>query len=111
MYYEISVDPNILTSLSSIAAHQAKPMEQTMKKVKQLLDYAASHPYAVLKYQAIEMVLVGHGDASYLSKTNTRSRAGENLFLYNNTELPPNNGAVLTICQNNQGHNVIGSRV
>ena len=60
------MDPTILTSLGSITAQQANLTEQTMPKVKQLLDYAASRPDAVITYQASEMVLAGHSDASYL---------------------------------------------
>ena len=54
----------MLTSLSSITAHQSNPAEKTMKKVKQLLDYAALHPDAVIAYQASDIVLAGHSNAS-----------------------------------------------
>ena len=43
------------------------------------------------------MILAGQIDASYLYKSNARSRAGGNLFMSNNTAFPPNNGAVLKI--------------
>jgi hypothetical protein len=43
------------------------------------------------------LILAAHSDASYLSKPNARSRAGEHFFLSNNAEIPPNNGAVLNI--------------
>ena len=49
--------PTMLTALGSIADQQANPTEKKMQKVKQLLDYAASHPDAVLTYQASEMVV------------------------------------------------------
>ena len=68
-----------------------------MPKVKQLLDYAASRPDAVITYQASEMVLAGHSDASYLSIQNYRSIVGGHLFMSNNTAFPPNNQAVFTI--------------
>ena len=52
---------------------------------------------AVITYNTSDMVLAIHSDASYLSEANARSRAGGHHFLSNNTENPPNNGAVLNI--------------
>jgi hypothetical protein len=43
------------------------------------------------------MVFVGHSNASCLSKSKARSRAGGHFFMSNNTAKPPNNGAILTI--------------
>ena len=43
------------------------------------------------------MVLAAHSDASYLSETNLRSRAGGHFFLSSNSTIPQNNGAVLNI--------------
>jgi hypothetical protein len=45
------------------------------------------------------MVLAIHSDASYLNERNSRSRVGGHHFLSSNTEIPPNNGAVLNISQ------------
>jgi hypothetical protein len=45
------------------------------------------------------MVLAGHSDASYLSETNARSRAGGNFFMSNDEAIPNNNGVILTILQ------------
>ena len=70
-----------------------------MQKLKQLLDYAASHPNVVITYQASDMVLVGHIAALYLSETKACSRAGGNFFMSNSTAFPPNNGAVFTIAK------------
>ena len=70
----------MLAALGPIAVQQAATTEATMKKVKQLLDYAYTHPDAIVTYTASDMVLVGHSDAYYLSKNNTRSRAGGLFF-------------------------------
>ena len=99
LYYVMAVDPTMITSLGSISAQQANPTKQTMQKIKQILAYAASHPDAVLAYQANEMVLAGHSDASYLSKTNSRIRAGGHFFMSENTAFPPHNGAVFAIAK------------
>ncbi|EJK70217.1 hypothetical protein THAOC_08442 [Thalassiosira oceanica] len=45
------------------------------------------------------MILAAHSDASYLSEPKARSRAGGHIFLSENVEDPPNNGAILTIAQ------------
>ena len=45
------------------------------------------------------MVLAGHSDASYLSETKARSRAGGHFFISSDTADPPNNGAVFTTSQ------------
>ena len=67
-----------------------------MKKVKQFLDYAATHPDASITYHASDMVLAGHSDASYLSETKARSRADGYFFMSCDTADLPNNGTVLT---------------
>jgi hypothetical protein len=63
----------------------------------QLLDYLGTQEEAVLTYNASEMVLAAHSDASYLSESNARSRAGGHFFLSSDSTIPQNNGAVLNI--------------
>ena len=89
----------MLTDVGTNATQQRNTTEKTMKKVKQFLEYAASYPDAIITYNASNMVLAGHSDASYLSETKARSRAGGQLFMSNNSDIPPNNGAVITITQ------------
>ena len=95
------MDPTIFTPLGSISitTQQAKPIEHTMCKVKQFLDYAASHPDTIVTYHVSDMILVGHSNASYLSKTKSRSRVGGHFFVSNKSANPPKNGAVLTVAQ------------
>jgi hypothetical protein len=45
------------------------------------------------------MVLAIHSDASYLSEPKARSRAGGQMFMSSNDDIPTNNGAVLNISQ------------
>ena len=78
----------MLTALGSLATQQANPMQNTMKKVKQMLDYAATHPDAIVTYNASNMVLTAHSDASYLSESNACSRARGHFFMSNNTDTP-----------------------
>ena len=44
LYYVSAVDITILPTLSTIASKQAKPTEQTVRRVKHLLNYLATHP-------------------------------------------------------------------
>ena len=70
-----------------------------MHKVHQFLDYAATHPDAIITYRAFNMILAAHSDASHLSESKARSRAGGHFFMSDNSAVPPNNGSVLTISQ------------
>ena len=58
-----------------------------MQKVKQFLDYVATHPDVIITYRASGMVIAAHSDASYPSETKARSIVGGP------------NGAVITISQ------------
>ena len=99
LYYARAVDLTMLPALSSIATQQANPTQRTLEKVRFFLDYAATHPDAIVTYRPSDMVLVGHSDASYLSESKARSRAGGHFFMSTDTADPPNNGAVLTVAQ------------
>ena len=99
LFYGRAVDGTVLTALSAIASDQAAPTEATMKKTKRFLDYAATHPDAVLTYRASDMVLALHSDASYLSEPKARSRAGGHFFMSEDVADPTNNGAVLNTAQ------------
>ena len=81
LYYARAVDMTILTALNAIATEQAKPTKRTMERVHQFLDYMATHPKAVIRFRASDMILNVHSDASYLSAGNARSQAGRYFFL------------------------------
>ena len=68
-------------ALSAIAAEQAKPTQETMKRVHHLLDYMRSNPNAKIRFRASDMILNIHSDASYLTASKGRSRAGGYFFL------------------------------
>ena len=50
-----------------------------------------------MAYNAIDMNLAAHSDASYLSEPKARSRAGGHFFLSSDATVLHNNGAVLNI--------------
>ena len=87
------------TSTGNTHHTTSQPTKNTMKKIKKFLDYAATHPYAVVTYHASDMVLAGHSNTLYLSESNAQSSAGGYFFMSNSTETPTNNGAVFTISQ------------
>ncbi len=73
LYYSHAVDPTMLIALNAIATKQALPMQKTMERVKQLLDYCASQEEAILTYHASDMVLAIHSDVGYLNENKARS--------------------------------------
>jgi hypothetical protein len=105
LYYARAVDNTMLVALGSLASQQNHGTEATTIAITQLLNYAATHPDATLRYHASGMILHVHSDASYLSEKNARSRAGGHFFLSSpltdplkppspDATPPPPNGAV-----------------
>ncbi len=98
----------MLTPLSALASKQVAPLENMMQNCLQFLDYAASQEDAIVTYQASNMKLAIHSNASYLSEPKARSRAGSHMFMAGTREIPIKNRAVLNIFANNQNSDVIG---
>jgi hypothetical protein len=106
LYYGIAVDPTMLVAIGSIAATQAKATQATLDAIVHFLNYAASHPDAVICYHASDMILHNHSDGSYLSKPKACSQVGGHFFLSQHptdptkppTTPPCNNGPIHTTC-------------
>ena len=43
--------------------------ENTMEKIKHLLDYATTRPNTIITYSVSDMVLAAHSDTFYLSES------------------------------------------
>ena len=86
LYYALAVDCTLLVALGEIASSQSAPTQDTMKKLTWLLNYVASNPNASITYEASDMCLHVHSDASYLSVPKARSRAGGHFFLSNHPD-------------------------
>ena len=71
----------MLTALGSIAAQQEKGTEKTYAETLWLLNYAATHPNATIRYNTSDMVLNIHSDAFYLSKPLSHSRSSRHYLL------------------------------
>ncbi len=101
LYYARAVDMTVLMALSSIASEQTKGTERTLEKAYQVLDYLASHPDAVVRFRATDMVLNIRSNASYLSEPKARSRACGHFFMGSiprDGKLIKLNGAFHTLC-------------
>jgi hypothetical protein len=81
LYSARAVDTTMLVALGTLAAAQTKGTEHTMKALVQLLDYAATHPDATIRFHKSDMILYAHSDASYLSEAQARSRVGGYFYL------------------------------
>jgi len=86
LYYARAIDCAMLPALGSLAAAQSKVTETTAKACTKLLNYAATHPDAVVRYHKSGMILQIHSDASCSSKMEARSRAGGFFYLGDNTD-------------------------
>jgi hypothetical protein len=94
LYYARAVDSTMLVALGSLASKQTKATTNTMAAARQLLDYAATHPDAKIRFRHSDMILQVHSDASYLSESEARSRAGGISFLAGTDHDPNINGAI-----------------
>jgi hypothetical protein len=97
LYYTRAMDNKLLVAINAIASRQSKATVHTEQLVHTLLDYVAMYPNYGIIYQASNMVLCAHTDASYLNKTESRIRAGAHIYLSEVDPIPRLNGTVLTI--------------
>ena len=82
-----AVDSTLMCPISAIASQSSQPTEDTMQQTQKILDDLATQEEAVITYNASDMKLAAHSNASYLSKPQARSRAGGHFScqLVNNT--------------------------
>lgn len=85
-WYARITDPTMLTAINKLSSAQARPTEAVAVARDRFLQYAASHPNAIIQYKASDMRYVIHSDGSHLSERNATSRAGGFGFLTNNGE-------------------------
>jgi hypothetical protein len=97
----------MLVALGDLSSEQTKATAATWDRVTWLLDYAHTHPNTTIRYVASDMWLHVHSDASYLSVTRARSRAGGHFTLGNKpkqpiqtlTPAPTPNGPIHVTCK------------
>lgn len=96
LYYARAVDPTMLCTLSKLSLGQGIPTIATYNAILHFLQYAATYPDAVIRYNPSDMRLILWSDGSYLSEPKARSRAGGVHYL-TSTGQPdeaPINGAI-----------------
>ena len=77
LFYGRTIDSTMLAAIGSIACALSTATWADLKqRVQHFLDYANSNPDAALIYKASDMHLWIHTDASYLTESKARSRAG-----------------------------------
>ncbi len=94
----------VLTAIGELATEQSGGTTTTMDKLAELLKYCATHPDAIVRFTASNMVLAVESDASYLSVVNARSCAVGYFYMTNktarNTDAYTSDGAVHVVCHN-----------
>jgi hypothetical protein len=99
LYVSRAIDSTMAHALNTLGSAQSKGTQQTAIALIDFLNYCATHPNPILRYVASDMQLHTHSDASYLTDTEARSRAGGHHYLGNhtNSKNPIHNGAILDI--------------
>jgi hypothetical protein len=83
IYYARAVDPTLIMPINVLASEQSNATEVTADKVIKLLNYCNTHPETKIRYHASAMILHIHGDASYLSEYESKSREGGFFYMGN----------------------------
>jgi hypothetical protein len=110
LFYARAVDSTMLTAIGTLASQQANGTTATLDALTQLLNYCATHPDAIVRYHASDMILHVESDASYLTAPKARSRAAGYQYLSSrpldptkppspDDPPPPANGAINVFCQ------------
>jgi hypothetical protein len=106
LFYGRAIDSTMMVALGTITSKQSKGTHAIAQAITQLLNYAAAHPDANVRYHASDMCLHIHSDASYFSEAHARSRSGGKFFISHKPAAPSNpaknppppyNGPIYTI--------------
>ena len=98
LYYARAIDYTMLPAVNSISSEMAAPTQRLLPVVNRLLAYASTYPDNQLVFHASDMVLEVQSDASFHSRSNSRSVAGGLGYLGSGGALKSPNGAVFAHC-------------
>jgi hypothetical protein len=84
LYYARAVDPTLIMPINVSASEQTQATSYTADKVIKLLNYCNTHPETKIRYDASDMILHIHSDASYLLKREAKSRRGGFFYMGSN---------------------------
>ena len=73
LLYARAINKNLLMGLNKIASQQENATERTGSLVTHILNYCATYPDAVLIFDASNMILHIHTDASFLSESKEKA--------------------------------------
>ena len=76
LYYARAVDCTMLHALNDLATQVNEGTQETAKALTHFLNYCAANPDSKVLYRASDMILHNHSDASFLTASRARSRAG-----------------------------------
>jgi hypothetical protein len=89
LYYARAVDNTMMMPIGSIATSvSTSSWKDLQHRINHFLDYASTHPDAFIRYSASDMTYWIHTDASYLSESKARSRAGGYHYLSDTPTFP-----------------------
>ena len=97
LYYDRSVENNLLVGLSSIGLQQAAATQHTNEAINQILYYCATYPADGILYCSSDMILCAHSEAGFDNEIKGRSRSGARIFPSENNAMPLWNGSVITL--------------
>ena len=98
LFYAQAVDPTMTHIINHLGSHQATGTQQTMETMTYFLNYCATHPDASITYEASDMILHVHSDASYLTEPRARSRVGGHFYMSDKqSQSNKLNGPILSI--------------
>ena len=97
LYFGRAVDLTLAAALRAMAARQANGTQAVAASVRQLLDYAATHPTPAIRYVASDMILALYTDASYLSELEGKIRAAGHFYMTNHDDEEFKNRGMLTL--------------
>ena len=85
LYYGLGIDSTILVTLNNNGGQQSTATTNTEKKCAKLMHYLHTHPNAVVRFHASNMILYIESDAAYLFLPQARSRVASIFYLSNAT--------------------------
>jgi len=81
LYYARAVDPMMLPAVNKLGSRQSTADSSIFKDTDRLFQYASKWRKATMRIRSSDMQLQVHSDASYLSESKSRSRAGGFMYL------------------------------
>ena len=96
-YYGRAVDPTILVALNTLTSQQNAPTAATATAITKLLNYAANHQHATIRYHKSDMVFVLTVTRPTCSNQKQEAELQVTTF-YHPKKNPKNNGLIHTVC-------------